>query len=489
VESRSIRTAAPTVPRRLGASRWVPALVRTEPLLFALAFVAAVAYSLYAIWEHNHFQTDFDLAIADQAVWHYAHFSSPEITTINPPVNMLGDHFSPILIAVTPLYWLWSDPRMLLIVQGAVIAASVVPLFLFAQPRLGRPGAYLLALAYSLFWGISAAVGYQFHELAFAPLLIALCILFADRSHWTAYFVSLGALLLVKENMAVLAIFIGLWLISGREVRRGAITIGVGLVWYFLAVNVLLPAFAGHSYTHWTYDALGPDAPGALKGAITHPDLPFRLLFDNDTKQETLLLLVAPFCGLILGSRLIILCIPLVAQQLFSSYPAQWGTDFHYWLPIAPVLAMGAADGFHNLLRWSRREQWLPIAGTAVAAVMLAVNIGLAHRFPLWRLAEPGFSLSASATDAAAERAIDRVPGDASATVPASQAPHMSGRSQIHLLGYPSPKVDYVLFAPAAIGWPDPVFARQWLHQNRPAYRPVYDRDGWVVWERRDLAG
>ena len=449
----------------------------------------ALAYALYAVWEHNHFQTDFDLAIADQAVWHYAHFQTPEITTINPPVNMLGDHFSPILIGVTPLYWLWSDPRMLLIAQAAAIAASIVPVFLFAQPRMGRTGAYFLAAAYGLFWGISAAVGYQFHELAFSPLLIALCILFADRRQWTAYFVSLGALLLVKENMAVLAIFIGLWLISGREFRRGAITIGVGIVWYFLAVNVLLPAIAGHDYTHWTYTALGPDAPGAVKGVITHPDLPFRLLFDDHTKRETLLLLVVPFCGLIFGSRLIILCVPLVAQQLFSSYAAQWGTDFHYWLPIAPVLAMGAADGFHNLLRLLRREQYLALAGALVAAVMLAVNVGLAHRFPLWRLVEPGFSLSASATDRSAERAIEQVPSAASATAPASQAAHMSERSQIHLLGYPSPKTEYVLFAPAALGWPDPVFARQWLDQNRPSYRVAYSRDGWVVWQRRDVEG
>ena len=176
---------------------------------------------------------------------------------------------------------------MLLIAQAALVAASIVPVFLFAEPRIGRPGAYLLAVAYSLFWGISAAIGYQFHELAFAPLLIALCILFADRRQWTAYFISLGALLLVKENMSVLAVFIGLWLISGRELRRGAITVGIGLAWYFLTLNVLLPGFAGDDYTHWTYTGLGSDAPAAVKEIVLHPDLPFRLLFDEPPKRET----------------------------------------------------------------------------------------------------------------------------------------------------------------------------------------------------------
>jgi uncharacterized membrane protein len=469
---------------RLRALPGLSALVRVEPPLLAIALLSAVGYSLYSVWEHNHFLTDFDLAIADQAVWNYSNLSSPEITTINPPVNMLGDHFSPILILLSPLYWVWSDPRMLLIAQAALVAASIVPVFLFAEPRIGRPGAYLLAVAYSLFWGISAAIGYQFHELAFAPLLIALCILFADRRQWTAFFISLGALLLVKENMSVLAVFIGLWLISGRELRRGAITVGIGLAWYFLTLNVLLPAFAGHDYIHWTYSELGPDAPGAVKGILLHPDLPFRLLFDEPAKRETLLLLVVPFLGLVLGSRLAILCIPLLAQQFFSSYWAQWETEFHYWLPIAPVLAMGAADGFRNIRRRLRTEPPLALTGGVVAAIMLAINLGLAHGYPLWTLVEPGFSLAATSGDRAAQRAIAQVPDDASATVPAPQLPHMSGRSEIYLLGYPSPETEYVLFAPAAFGWPDPAYATEWLDAHRPNYRPIYKRDGWVVWRR-----
>ena len=60
----------------------------------------------------------------------------------------------------------------------------------------------------------------------------------------------------------------------------------------------------------------------------------------------------------------------------------------------------------------------------------------------------------------------------------------MSDRTQIYLLGYPSPTTEYVLFPPGAIGWPDPAYARQWLDQNRPPMA-VYDRDGWVVWKRR----
>ena len=77
------------------------------------------------------------------------------------------------------------------------------------------------------------------------------------------------------------------------------------------------------------------------------------------------------------------------------------------------------------------------------------------------------------------------MPGGASATVPAAQLPHMSQRNDIYLFGYPSPQNQYVVFAPQALGWPDPVYERQWLDQNRAAYRTIYNRDGWVVWQKR----
>ena len=471
-----------------------------EPLLYALVALAALGYSLYGVWEHNHFLTDFDLAIADQAIWHFSHLSTPIITTISPPVNMFGDHLSFLLIVLTPLYWLWSDPRMLLIAQGVLVAASIVPVFLFARPRLGRAGAYAISLAYSIFWAINAGVGFQFHELAFSPLLIALTILFADRRQWPAFFVSLALLLMVKENMSVLAVFIGVWLISGREYRLGAITIAAGVVWYLLALNVLLPHFAGHAYTHWTYTALGSDAGGALKTVITHPDKPIRLLFDNSTKTHTLALIFLPFLALTLCSRLAILTIPLIAQQLLSDFPGYWTPDFHHWLPIAPVVAMGAADGFRNLARrFNLSDTRLARAGLAVGALILAANLFLAVRqsavsaiydaglngTPLISMIHPGFTLEQRQSEEAPYQAIKAIPGGASVTAAAPLLPHLSQRDDIYLFGYPSPQNQYVVFAPQALGWPDPTYERQWLAQNKAAYRTIYDRDGWVVWQRR----
>jgi len=47
-----------------------------------------------------------------------------------------------------------------------------------------------------------------------------------------------------------------------------------------IEVGRKLPAFAGHAYTHWTFNDLGPNGPSALKTVLLHPDRPIRRLSD-----------------------------------------------------------------------------------------------------------------------------------------------------------------------------------------------------------------
>jgi uncharacterized membrane protein len=482
------------VPAHLRGLRWprvtVPALVRREPLIVALALAGAGVYAIYGLWAHEHFQTEYDLSIFDQVVWRWSHFQLP-IGTIafSTSENELADHFSPILALLAPLYWIWSDARMLLIAQGALLGASVVPLFLYARPRIGRVGAYLLAAGYLLFWGISAGVGYQFHELAFAPLLIGLTIYFADQERWRGFWIAAALLLLVKENMSVLVVFIGLWLLTRGQYRRGLIAVGVGLAWYFLVVEVFMPALtpAGHEYTHWTYTAFGPNLTSALGNVVRYPGLLFHELINDPLKVRTLAYLVVPFLALMLYSPLVLLCVPLVAEEMFSSDPLFWGTRFHHWLPIGVVLAMGAADGLRNLLRLTRREYATAWIGAAAGALILIANFEIAKRFPLSRIMQPNFTFTRTPVDRAMYHAIGKVPAGASVTTQAPVLPHLSQRAHVYLLGRcpTSPATRYLVINLPQAAWPDPVIARKWVEVRRSQYDQIFGELGWTVLRRK----
>src|SRR5215831_628639 len=144
--------------RGLGATRRrLTKSFRQRKFLWALVFLTAVAYSLLSILRHEHFiSCGWDLGIFDQAVWQYSRFHAPHCSIRSNLLteNLLGDHFSPILAALAPLYWFTNRVEALLVVQSCLFAIAIVPIFLFTEKRLGKLPAYLFASSYGIFWGI-----------------------------------------------------------------------------------------------------------------------------------------------------------------------------------------------------------------------------------------------------------------------------------------------------------------------------------------------
>lgn len=467
------------------------ALTRGEPLVFALAAVAALAYGGFAVLQHMHFRSGFDLAIFDQAVWHYSNLDAPASSIKGIP-NLLGDHFSPIIALLAPLYWIWSDPRALLVVQGALIAASIVPVFLFASRRVGRVPAYLIAGCYSIFWGIQTGAIFEFHEVAFAPLAIALAILWADQERWGRFAICMAVLLAVKEDLSLLVVFFGVYLLTMRRFRLGAATMAAGIGWYLLATEVFIPHYApaGGEFTYWSYSRFGDGLAGSLGTVLSEPWLLAEVAFDDHRKATTILYLFAPFLFLTLGSRLSVLAIPLLAERFLSDNPTFWGTQFHYSLAVAPILAMGAAAGLASLGRLlGRRATWLPIAA---AAAMLPATLWvghLAHAFPLVNLLKPGF-YEAPSFSAPVKQGLERIPARADVAAQDFLLPHLTHRDSVSEIAPSTPPTRYVMAslvhrvgAPTGnLSWA--AFDRV-LRGRLPAYRVVFSRDGWLVLKLR----
>jgi hypothetical protein len=92
-------------------------------LQFALAGLATVGLAVASVFRHDHFGSNaYDLGLFDQTIWGYSRLELLPNTVVRLP-NLLGDHFHPILVALAPLYWVWSDPRVLLVAQAAAFGA------------------------------------------------------------------------------------------------------------------------------------------------------------------------------------------------------------------------------------------------------------------------------------------------------------------------------------------------------------------------------
>ncbi|MDQ2760976.1 MAG: DUF2079 domain-containing protein [Actinomycetota bacterium] len=424
------------------------AALGSEPGLLALVGVSALIDSAASILRYVHLQSGVDLALFDQAVWHYSRFEAPFSSIRNQ--NLLGDHFHPLVAVLAPLYWVWSDARMLLIAQSVLLATSVVPVFLFARPRVGRAGAYLLAGAYAAFWGLQVGVLFDFHEVAFAPLLIALAILLADTRRWGWFWLVIALLLGVKEDLSIFVVFFGVYLLSRREIWRGVALVVIGIAWYELTTRVLIPHFAaGTPYTYWTYGELGQNLPDAIWALVRAPWRLFTIGFSPAQKAQTIVGLMAPFLLLSLWSRLFILAIPLLAERFLSTNPGLWTPHLHYSLPIAPVLAMGASGGLAHLARLlpERRRRGLAIAATgAMLVASLAITSFGTGESALSQLTQRSF-YHAPSYAGGAFRALRHVPASASLETVDSMLAYTSQRGRQQQIRFGTVRTDQYLLA------------------------------------------
>ena len=462
--------------------------------LCLLVLFAALSYGTYSLLRNRHFASGaYDLGLFDQAIWHYSRFEAPVSTLyLAGPTNVLSDHFSPILVVLAPFYWVWDNVDVLLIAQAALFASAAVPIWLFVRRRLGVVPAYCFASAYLAYWGILQAVAFDFHEIAFAVPLIAFAILFADQERWRSFFSCAVLLLLVKEDLAILIAFLGIYLILKRHRRQGAACVLLGVVAFYVTTKLLMPHFAvvgtavpRGSPQHWSYTRLGKNQLDALRNTIAHPTLLPRVFLHPVVKEHTELAIFRPFAFLAVFSPLTIVAIPLLAERFLSSTTSYWVQTYHYTATISPIVAMASADGLTNLLRWTRSSArlWRRLA-LAGGALVVALNVVALPSSPLASLTDPSF-YQQTATDAAGNAALAHIPPRVSVVTQNAIAPHLTHRDVVTLLTRTSRDRTYIVTNIHAS--PRPGFAkrgeiqRYLAHKEAHGYVVIFYRAGWTV--------
>ena len=98
-----------------------------------------------------------------------------------------------------------------------LFALAIPPIWVFTRRAFGGGqravvAAYLVSVAYVLSWPIASALAFNFHEVAFAPVLTAVALERLQAGRLRTALIALAALLLVKEDMGLLVAGIGVYL-------------------------------------------------------------------------------------------------------------------------------------------------------------------------------------------------------------------------------------------------------------------------------------
>jgi uncharacterized membrane protein len=458
-------------------------------------FVATFAAATWTA--HARFGTyGFDLGIYDQATWLLSRGRAPFVTIRG--LDLFGQHAAYIMVLVAPLYRLWADPRLLLLLQVLFLALPAVVLYRVGGRHLGHPAAGLaVAVAYLAYPGVQWAISWQFHPEAIAAGLLAMAVLAADRGRYRAMAVWLALAALCGEEVGLVVAGFGLLLVAGGRRTVGWRTAGAGLGWFLLATYVLEPLHAGRVTRLFETDyGIAGTGPLALLGAL--PTMAGHALQTGMANDGLfyLLLVFLPLLGLpLLAPRWLWPVAPALLLNLAAVQPEHHQLRFHYLATAAPLLAAGAVAGLARV-RSARRPLLAPLL---VLLVVVACFTSWRYGPAPW--ARDPVAIPAGPTDQARRQALALVPEGAPVSAQYNLVPHLDHRVEVY--EFPNPfravnwglagdehppealeRLRFVVVQRDLLGDQD----RQLLDrlQAGSAWRTVMDRQDVVVLERRE---
>lgn len=380
-ETALTREDAPQLEGRLAALRARVWADRSEAAVASRVVYAgtvgyAVLFALAAVLHYAVFkEARLDLGDMVQALWNTLHGHFLQTTTpTGHQRDRLGFHADPFLLLFVPLFWIWSSPLLLLVLQALAVASGALPVFWLARKHLSSRAAAHFAFAYLLFpatqFNTFTSVG--FHAVSFAVPLLLYAIWFLDEDRLIAF--SAVALLActTKEEIPLAVGCLGIW----YAVRRGRRLFGLSVFVTGLGVTLfnflwLIPHFSptGADPYAGRYRGVGGTPQGIAHKLVSDP-MAFLHAVATGPKALYLGLLFVPFIGLWLFEPLLLLgALPELAINLLSNKPDQTQIVYQYTAGIVPFVVAASIFGAVRFRGHASQLSLWALAGVAALAI------------------------------------------------------------------------------------------------------------------------
>ena len=378
-------------------------------------------------------------------------------TTLYGPyaIDYIGDHFSPILFLVAPIYALYQDARTLLVLQSFFLAAGAIPIYLLTlnKTRSALLGV-TLAASYLLYPALHGVNLKDFHQIALVCVLLLTALYFLEIERDVPFLIALGLALIVKEEVALTVAAIGAYIfLAKRRYRLGAALALIGLAYFAVVTGWLMPHLGGKPQIDTRFGGIiAPGTQGAAGVAwtlFTNPVYTVMSILGNQQKLIFLFQMLLPvlFLPLLAPALAWIPALPALGVLLLTSAYTQYSITYHYSAHLIPFIfflaILGAArfldmprgataedeDASSALVRARPRPKTI-----ALAASLLVASLAMSYQFgQIVSKQGPRRFPRPDPHAAVVESFVRQIPRDAVVSTMSDIATHLTARRTIYL--------------------------------------------------------
>ena len=446
-----------------------------EKILWLAIIIYFFIFSFFSILKYNAYNMAMlDLGRMDQAIWNTSQGRLFACTFESGNICRLIEHSEFIFVLIAPFYLLYSDPKVILIIQTLVISLGALPIYWLARKRLSSSFAPLcFSLAYLLYPSLQYGNLADFHPDMLATTFFLFTFYYLDCENWFKYFVFLLLSLLCKEYASLIVVMLGIYIfIAKRNNKFASITFFLGISWFLMTykvipkyLNVNTKEILGIQY----YAGFGQSIEEVFKSIVFHP-VKTILHFVTFKKLTNLVLLFLPVGFLPLFNLPILLIIlPVFIGVILTPFFSYANHHNGMLIPFIFISSIGAGQYLINKFNLKFKNITYAV-GIFVFSSSLLSNIfygpsPLSWRF--WNKASYRYwnnlhQFRVTEHDRIADKIIKMIPQEARVSASNHLASHLSQRETIY--HFPQPKnfnnIDFIMVDLLEY------FAYEWIPRN-----------------------
>lgn len=470
-------------------------------------FLTSVLYFLYYtsasfLRYDNFFTGRFDLGNMDQTAWNTIHgrifeFTNPNGTEI---ISRLAFHADFILILLSPLYLIWSNPKMLLITQTLILSTGTMFVFLIGNFVLKNKS---ISLALSISYLINPSIGYtnlyDFHPVTLATTFLLAAFYFILKKNYKFFLLFAVLAGLTKEHVWAMIGLMGIYIVISSITKKSFkiklinkdVFIGVFVTFssfaafYYLIWHLIPSQIGGNHFALSYYSDFGNSASEIAKNIFLNP---FKTLFIalEPEKLKYLFDILSPLGFLPLFSpAIILLSAPDLAVSLLSNNAQLHQIYYQYTSTTTPFLFIATIYTISLFLKKFKNINTLPI-------VIYIVFFSFLSQYLLGPL--PGskkpnidmFTKQLKERDTI-EDYISKIPEEYSVAATNNLGSHLSRRERIYTIPIGIDNADIVVFL-LNDAYAQPSLEKQkemaTAFEKNPNYKLLYKKTDFVVFAK-----
>ncbi|MBI2074725.1 MAG: DUF2079 domain-containing protein [Candidatus Levybacteria bacterium] len=347
---------------------------KQELVVMLLVVIYIFYFTTASFMRYDNFYTGrFDLGNMDQVVWNTKHgrifqLTDPDGTEI---ISRLAIHADFFLVLLTPFYFIWSDPRMLLLIQSVVVAAGAIYVFLLAKMILRNKNYSLIfSLLYLLNPSVQYANLFDFHAVTLATTFLLGAIYYLLRKKYLLFLLLAVLAALTKEQVWTTIAIFGLIIatIGKRKVFGMSVFVICSIIFYLLIWFAIPAARGSNHFALSYYSDFGSSPTGIAKNIILYPSKTFSLLIQPDRLIYLKQLFLPLGFTSVFSPLFLIFTIPDFLINILSNNSQLRQIYFQYTATITPFLFASAIFAVKNI------KKILPKLSNSVIYIFLIIT-------------------------------------------------------------------------------------------------------------------